>query len=109
MAACARCGSPEEEAAWLVCPFCCTSRFRHADDTPTQEVLARRWHLPDEARGFGSSANFTEAAQYRNVDAGAPHGDPAFAKRLWTAVGVSFAHDVLKPVVLHGVSPKERV
>lgn len=44
MVACARCGKPGEDA-WIACPFCGAPRLKPADDTPSQEVLARSWQL----------------------------------------------------------------
>lgn len=52
----------------------------------------------DDERAFVSSANFTEAAHYRNIEAGVLVDDPAFATQLRTEFDVLIANRHLEVV-----------
>ncbi len=53
-----------------------------ATDGPTRACLHAKCVVVDRTRSLVTSANFTEAAQVRNIEAGVVINDPTFARRL---------------------------
>lgn len=58
----------------------------------------------DDLRAFVSSANFTEAAHFRNIEAGVLVDDPTFAMRLRTEFDVLIGEGVLEPIGTQGLT-----
>ena len=80
-----------------------------ATDGPTRACLHAKCVVVDHQRSLDTSANFTEAAQVRNIEAGVVINDPAFAKRLVKQFDVLVELGKLRR--LPGISPQwgERV
>lgn len=56
--------------------------------------------VADETKTFITSANFTQAAHYRNIEAGILLDNPAIAKAICSQFEMLVAHQILSPVLL---------